>query len=106
MISLTERAVGRALKMAEKQGVAKILRVGVKGGGCSGMSYFMDFDEKIGENDEILELGELKVICDPKSLRFLENTELDFETNLLNHGFRFNNPNAKRSCSCGESFAI
>ena len=106
MVTLTERAVRKVLHLAEKEGVAKMLRVGVRGGGCSGLSYFMDFDDAPRDGDEITEYGELKVVCDPKSMKFMAETELDYETSLLKGGFKFNNPQAKRSCSCGESFSV
>ena len=106
MIKLTERAVTKAIALAEKQGVPKILRVGVKGGGCSGLSYFLDFVDGTREGDEVLTLGELQVVCDPKSLEYLDGTEVDFDTNLLSSGFKFYNPKSKKSCSCGESFAV
>ena len=108
MIEVTEKAAKKALALAARDQKAPILRVGVKGGGCSGMSYFIDFDapENVRDTDSVLELGELKVVVDPKSLKFIDGMRLDFETNLLNGGFRFHNPNAKRSCSCGESFTV
>lgn len=106
MVSLTDRAVRKVLQLAEQEGVTKVLRVGVRGGGCSGLSYFMDFDDRALDGDEIIEYGSLKVVCDPKSLKFMDGTELDYETNLLARGFKFRNPRAKRSCSCGESFSV
>ena len=107
MIELTERAVKKVRQLAAKQESAKILRVGVKGGGCSGLSYFLDFVEQPRQGDERLELeDDVNVVVDPKSLQFIDGTVLDFDTNLLNGGFKFTNPHAKKSCSCGESFAI
>ena len=106
MIKITEKAVTKAIQLAERQGVPKILRVGVRGGGCSGLSYFLDFVEDVRDSDTVVEHDGLKVICDPKSINFLKETEIDYESNLMNGGFKFNNPLAKRSCSCGESFAV
>ena len=107
MIELTEKAVKKVRQLAAKQVTAKILRVGVKGGGCSGLSYFLDFVEEPRDGDERLNLEEdVHVVVDPKSLKFIDGTILDFDTNLLNGGFKFRNPHAKKSCSCGESFTI
>lgn len=107
MITVTEKAAAKACKLAERDGQPAILRVGVRGGGCSGLSYFIDFDANgPQENDKVLEVHGLTVICDPKSLEFIEGTTLDYDTNLLSGGFRFSNPKAKRSCSCGESFSV
>ncbi|MEK7704879.1 MAG: iron-sulfur cluster assembly accessory protein [Myxococcota bacterium] len=105
MIKVTERAAAKALLLAAKEQKGKVLRVGVRGGGCSGLSYFLDFDDR-RDDDAVLQVGELTVVCDPKSLKYVDATELDYEASLLKGGFRFNNPLAKRSCSCGESFAV
>lgn len=106
MISVTEAAAKKVLALAAKEGKPPVLRVGIKGGGCSGMSYFMDFDSASRDGDQSLEVGELKVIIDPKSLKIIDGTELDYETKLLSGGFKWNNPKAKRSCSCGDSFTL
>jgi|MDSW01.1.fsa_nt_gb iron-sulfur cluster assembly protein len=107
MIILTEKAIKRALHVASKQDIPAVLRVGVKGGGCSGLSYFLDFEEADGrDGDHVADFGGVEVRVDPKSLPYLDGTELDFDTNLLSGGFKFRNPQAKRSCSCGESFAV
>ena len=106
MISVTESAAKKVLSLAEKEGKPPVLRVGVKGGGCSGMSYFMDFDASPRDGDQTLEISGLKVLIDPKSLKVIDGTELDYETKLLSGGFKWNNPKAKRSCSCGDSFTI
>lgn len=107
MLNVTERAAEKALDLASRDGKPPVLRVGVRGGGCSGMSYFMDFDvDGPRDADHRLEVAGLTVLVDPKSMKFLEETELDFDTKILSGGFRFNNPNAKRSCSCGESFTV
>ena len=81
------------------------LRVGVVGGGCSGLSYTLAFDEKPGDKDTVFEIHGVKVFVDPKSYLFLNGMHLDYSTELLTGGFKFVNPNAKRSCSCGTSFS-
>ena len=82
------------------------LRVGVKGGGCSGLSYMMDFDDEISEMDEVVDLGDLKVVIDKKSVLYLFGTELQYSSGLNGKGFQWVNPNASRTCGCGESFAL
>jgi len=82
------------------------LRVGVKGGGCSGLSYVMDFDDIITENDEVVNLENLKVVIDKKSVLYLFGTELQYSSGLNGKGFQWVNPNASRTCGCGESFAV
>jgi iron-sulfur cluster assembly protein len=83
------------------------LRVGVKGGGCSGLSYLMDFDDKIENTDEVFQVDEkLKVVIDKKSFLYLFGTELDYSDGLNGKGFQWVNPNASRTCGCGESFAL
>jgi iron-sulfur cluster assembly protein len=82
------------------------LRVGVKGGGCSGLSYVMDFDTQITETDEIINLPELKVVIDKKSILYLVGTELQYSSGLNGKGFEWLNPNASRECGCGSSFAV
>ena len=80
------------------------LRVGVKGGGCSGFSYVLDLTESQKDSDEMFEQHGIKIICDPKSLLYLNGTTLDYEDTLMRQGFVFLNPNAARSCGCGSSF--
>jgi len=82
------------------------LRVGVVGGGCSGLSYQMDFDNEVKPMDQVFEHNGIKIVTDLKSFLYLVNTELDFSDGLNGKGFYFNNPNASRSCGCGESFAV
>ena len=106
MIEITEKAaeeVQRLLKLENKENWG--LRVGVVGGGCSGLSYTLAFDEDPKEKDTVLEVEGVKVYVDPKSVLFLSGMVLDYSSDLLNGGFRFNNPNAKRTCSCGSSFS-
>lgn len=82
------------------------LRVGVKGGGCSGLSYDMTFDNKINEGDHNFEYNNIKVVIDKKSFLYLIGTELDYSGGLNGKGFEYKNPNATRTCGCGESFSI
>lgn len=81
------------------------LRVGVKGGGCSGFSYVLDLTETQKESDELFEQHGVKIICDPKSLLYLSGTTVDFRDEIMGRGFVFNNPNATSSCGCGSSFS-
>ncbi len=82
------------------------LRVGVKGGGCSGFSYLLDLTESQKDHDEVFELHGIKVICDPKSLLYLNGVTIDFKDEIMGRGFVFNNPNATASCGCGSSFSV
>jgi iron-sulfur cluster assembly protein len=82
------------------------LRVGVKGGGCSGLSYIMDFDDEVTDMDEVIDLGPLKVVIDKKSVLYLYGTELQYSDGLNGKGFHWVNPNASRTCGCGESFSL
>ncbi len=81
------------------------LRVGVKGGGCSGFSYVLDLTENERDTDEISEQHGVRIVCDPKSLIYLDNTTIDFKDEIMGRGFVFNNPNASSSCGCGSSFS-
>ena len=107
-ISITERAVKEVKRIIEDQNLPETtaLRVGVKGGGCSGFSYTLGFDDTFSEIDQITEIGDIKIVCDPKSFLYLNNTEVDFEESLMGRGFKFQNPNASKSCGCGESFSV
>lgn len=82
------------------------IRVGVKGGGCSGLSYELTFDTDLKEDDKVFENNGIKVVVDKKSFLYLIGTELDYSGGLNGKGFVFNNPNASRTCGCGESFAV
>jgi iron-sulfur cluster assembly protein len=107
VVTLTESAVREVKRLREKDGKpAAVLRLKVRGGGCSGLSYDLDFDTTIGEKDLVFEFDGLKVVVDPKSYLFLNGIELDFSGGLNGRGFQFKNPNATRSCSCGESFSV
>ena len=108
MIAITERARKEVRRIISEQNLPPetALRVGVKGGGCSGFSYTLGFDDQIAENDQIEEVEGVKVVCDPKSFLYLSGTEIDFEDNLMGRGFKFGNPNASKTCGCGESFSV
>ena len=106
-LALTPKAVEMARKALEKRGTpTAALRLGVRGGGCSGASYVIEFADKIRDRDHVLEYDGLKVIVDPKSLVYLRGSILDYEVKLMSHGFKFKNPNETKSCGCGESFGI
>lgn len=108
-ISITPAAAGRLQKLRMmRQTPEHILRVGVRGGGCSGLSYFLDIVEKAEEKDKVFDFPDLQatVAVDRKSYLFLNGTEIDFEKSLMRTGFVFNNPIAGTSCSCGDSFAL
>lgn len=105
-ITVTKQAVKRlkaVMKSEDKDN--QYLRMSVESGGCSGMSYKMDFSSEKKEFDKIFETNGLSVICDLKSWLYLKNIEVDYSDDLLNGGFKINNPNAERSCGCGTSFS-
>ena len=108
MIHLTDNAVKEIKRMMEKQGkTGQALRLGVRGGGCSGLSYTMQFDDPTpGEWDEVFEFDGLKVLVDKKSYLYLNGTTVDYSHDLNNAGFKFHNPNAVGTCGCGTSFSI
>ncbi|MEK7250395.1 MAG: iron-sulfur cluster assembly accessory protein [Bacteroidota bacterium] len=107
-ITLTEKAANQVRKLKAENRIPDEhgLRLGVKGGGCSGMTYVLAFDESPKENDRILEQFGIQVFVDPKSLFFLSGTVLDFSDGLNGKGFVFNNPQATKSCGCGQSFGV
>lgn len=107
-ITITENATRKVheLMTEEKMGADYFVRVSVKGGGCSGLSYDLDFDNEMKESDQEFVSGDVKIVCDLKSYLYLAGTELDFTDGLNGKGFNFINPNAKRTCGCGESFAV
>lgn len=106
-VELTPKAVEMAKKaIARRETPAEALRLGVRGGGCSGASYVIEFADKIRSRDQVFEFDGLKVVVDPKSMVYLRGTVLDYEVKLMQHGFKFVNPNEKKGCGCGESFAI
>lgn len=105
-ITLTESAAERISTFLENRGKGVALRLGVKTTGCSGMAYVLEFADQAETEDEIFEDKGIKVLVDPKSLIYLDGTELDYGKEGLNEGFKFNNPNVKDSCGCGESFTV
>jgi iron-sulfur cluster assembly protein len=106
-LTLSEAAVKqvKALKEAQRLGDDVFLRMGVKGGGCSGMSYALEFDTDLTPHDREFEIDGIKVVCDKKSYLYLNGTTLDYVQQGLTGGFTFVNPNAKSSCGCGTSFS-
>ncbi len=107
MIQVTEKAIAELKKlMSQNANEVTGLRVGVKGGGCSGLSYFLDFEKTPRPDDNILQFGDLTVYLDPKSALYLKGTQLDFSDGLNGKGFTFTNPNAQRTCGCGSSFSV
>ncbi len=108
MITCSDKAQKRILDLIKEEKLTEnhFLRVGVKGGGCSGLSYDLGFDDKMNEGDQLFEDKGVKIVCDKKSFLYLFGTELDFSDGLNGKGFEFKNPNASRTCSCGESFAV
>ncbi len=107
MITVTESAKKQAIKLMTEDGLNNsFIRVGVKGGGCSGLSYDLSFDNVMNEGDQEFEDKGIKIVCDRKSFLYLVGTELDYSGGLNGKGFTFNNPNVSRTCGCGESFSI
>ena len=105
MITLTDKAANKVREILTHEHKANgALRVGVKGGGCSGFTYTLDIDEKEFKNDQVFEDKGIKIIVDAKSFVFLNGTRLDYRESLTEAGFTFENPNAVRSCGCGSSF--
>ena len=109
-ISISDRAIKRIDEIRTEQNVPKdaFLKVGVVSGGCSGLTYDLDFDSDVEpqENDKVFELNGMKVLVDMRSFLYLAGTELDYTDGLEGEGVHFHNPNASRTCSCGESFSI
>jgi len=108
-ITVTEKAQARILDGLAKQGVSPAeggLRLGIQGGGCSGLSYSVQFDTQARERDRIFQFGEVRIFVDPKSFLYLNGMTLDWEDTLMRQGFVFKNPNVSKSCGCGTSFSI
>ena len=107
-MTITETAKNKILTLKNEGNMDEthFIRVSVKGGGCSGLSYDLDFDNKINPSDQIFEDKGEKIVMDMKSFLYLAGTELDFSDGLNGKGFIFNNPNASRTCGCGESFSV
>lgn len=108
MITVTEKAKDKlsALRIEGNHPDDSFVRVGVAGGGCSGLTYVLDFDHELKADDKVFEDKGVKIVCDKKSFLYLVGTQLEFSDGLNGKGFVFNNPNASRTCGCGESFAV
>jgi len=105
-VTLTESAAERVKSFLDQRGKGVGLRLGVRTSGCSGMAYVLELVDEVDDSDVVFEDHGVKVIVDPKSLLYIDGTELDFGKEGLNEGFKFNNPNVKDECGCGESFTI
>jgi len=105
-ISLTAAAAERVQHFLDNRGSGIGLRLGVKTTGCSGMAYVLEFVDSVNDEDAVFEMTGIKIIVDPKSLIYLDGTELDYAKEGLNEGFQFNNPNVADTCGCGESFTV
>jgi iron-sulfur cluster assembly protein len=104
-ITVTPKAVDKIRRTFEKMGVEGGLRLGVLGGGCTGLSYQFKFDTKPRPNDNVFDFGGVQIFIDPKSILYLHGMTLDYKESLMQSGFVFENPNAKKNCGCGTSFA-
>jgi iron-sulfur cluster assembly protein len=105
-VTMTAAAASHVEKYMAKRGKGVGLRLGVRTTGCSGLAYKLEYADAINPEDQVFEHFGVKVLVDPKSLPYLEGTELDFTREGLNEGFKFNNPNVKDECGCGESFTV
>ena len=105
-VQLTDRAADHVQRYMQKRGKGVGLRLGVRTTGCSGLAYKLEFADDIKPEDVTFESNGVRVLIDPKSLAYLDGTELDFAREGLNEGFKFNNPNEKDRCGCGESFNV
>jgi iron-sulfur cluster assembly protein len=106
MITITEVAAQRVSNFLESRGKGEGIRLGVKTSGCSGYAYTLEFVDVLDENDTVIEDNGVKLFVDPKSILYLQGMEVDFVKEGLNEGFKFNNPNVKAECGCGESFTV
>ncbi|WP_068828126.1 iron-sulfur cluster assembly protein IscA [Pseudomonas sp. BMS12] len=105
-ITMTEAAARHVQRSLDGRGKGEGIRLGVRTTGCSGLAYVLEFVDEVAGEDQVFESHGVKVIIDPKSLVYLDGTELDFTREGLNEGFKFNNPNVRGECGCGESFNI
>ena len=109
MVNITEIALEKVIALMMEKGLTPDthhLRVGVKGGGCSGLQYLMDFDDKIEETDKVVDLEVVKIVINKQSILYIAGTTLDFQGGLNGKGFEWINPNANRTCGFGESFSL
>ncbi|MDJ0713477.1 MAG: iron-sulfur cluster assembly accessory protein [Prochloraceae cyanobacterium] len=107
-ILVSPTALTHLLRLREQQGKDLCLRVGVRQGGCSGMSYAMDFEDpnNVSDNDDVFDYDGFKIVCDRKSLLYLYGLQLDYSDAMIGGGFQFTNPNANQTCGCGKSFGV
>lgn len=105
-ITLTEAAANHVRKYLANRGQGVGLRLGVRTSGCSGMAYVLEYADQVEPDDQVFESHGVKVVVNPKSMVYLDGTELDYAREGLNEGFKFNNPNVKDACGCGESFNV
>ncbi|WP_346839145.1 iron-sulfur cluster assembly protein IscA [Microbulbifer sp. SAOS-129_SWC] len=105
-ITMTDAAQEHVRRQLDKRGSGIGIRVGVRTAGCSGMAYVLEFVDRAEPEDQVFEYGDVALVVDPKSLVYLDGTELDFVKEGLNEGFAFSNPNVKNECGCGESFHV
>jgi len=105
-VALTEQAANQIKKQLQKRGKGVGLRLGVKKAGCSGFAYVIDYADEVAKNDAVFEQHGVKVIVDAEQLDYLNGIELDYAKEGINEAFRFNNPNVKGTCGCGESFTV
>lgn len=105
-ITITEAAANHVQSFLKNRDSGIGIRLGVRTSGCSGMAYVLEFADAQEDDDQVFELNGIKVIVDPKSMLYLDGTELDYTKEGLNEGFKFNNPNVKDACGCGESFNV
>lgn len=105
-ISLTEAAAKHVRRSLEQRGKGEGIRVGIRTTGCSGMAYVLEYADELKPDDQVFESQGLKIIVDPNSLDYIDGTELDFVRTGINEGFKFNNPNVRGECGCGESFSV
>ena len=107
MITVSDKAVDKIKDILDgEQKGNGFIRIGIKGGGCSGFTYLLDIEENQKDGDQLYNFGDVKVLIDSKSIIYLAGTELDYTDGLNGSGFVFNNPNAQRTCGCGNSFAV
>ena len=105
-ITLTEKAAKHIKRYIERRGKGVGVRLGVKTTGCSGLAYKLEYVDEVAPEDVVFEQHGVKLLIDPKSLAYIDGTELDFARDGLNEGFKFNNPNVQSECGCGESFQV
>lgn len=106
MITVTEKALTKMSRLAEAEGVPKVLRVRLKKSACADYKYIVEFAKERREDDTTAEFGDVTIVCDPKSLELIEGSNIDYSTSLTNRGFKFSNPRETGSCACGISVSF